>query len=152
MRTSWKSFAAVVVAAQLAFPGFAQFKTAPPGYHYEFPKDFFNHADFQTEWWYYTGNLEAADGRRFGFELTFFRSGITRDPSKTSTWDVRDLYFAHFAVSDLDRKTFFTPNEAIAPVRESRERINLNKKCGMAIGVSWARAASNSLRRLPTDF
>ncbi len=107
MRTSWKSFAAVVVAAQFAFPAFAQFKTALPGYHYEFPRDFFNHADFQTEWWYYTGNLEAADGRKFGFELTFFRSGITRDPSKTSTWDVRDLYFAHFAVSDLDRKAFF---------------------------------------------
>ena len=107
MRTSWKSFAAVVVAAQFAFPAFAQFKRALPGYRYEFPRDFFNHADFQTEWWYYTGNLETADGRKFGFELTFFRSGITRDASKTSTWDVRDLYFAHFAVSDLDRKTFF---------------------------------------------
>jgi predicted secreted hydrolase len=107
MRTSWKSFAAVVVAAQVAFPAFAQFKSALPGYHYQFPRDFFNHADFQTEWWYYTGNLEAANGHKFGFELTFFRSGITRDASKTSTWDVRDLYFAHFAVSDLDRKAFF---------------------------------------------
>src|SRR5438034_11385760 len=121
MRSSWKSFMAVVIVAQFALPpGFAQFKTALPGYHYEFPRDFFNHADFQTEWWYYTGNLEASDGRKFGFELTFFRSGVTRDASKTSTWEVRDLYFAHFAVSDLDGKTFFTPTAAIPPVRDSR--------------------------------
>jgi predicted secreted hydrolase len=130
MRTSWKSFAAVVVAAQFASsPGFVQFKTALPGYHYEFPRDFFNHADFQTEWWYYTGNLEAADGRKFGFELTFFRSGITRDPSKTSTWDARDLYFAHFAVSDLDRKTFFYKERSnragpgIAGADESQQKV-----------------------------
>ncbi len=29
--------------------------------------------DYQTEWWYYTGNLRAANGHRYGFELTFFR-------------------------------------------------------------------------------
>jgi predicted secreted hydrolase len=27
-----------------------------------------------TEWWYYTGHLEAADGRRFGFEAVVFRA------------------------------------------------------------------------------
>ena len=80
----------------------AQFKPALPGYHFEFPRDYFNHPEFQTEWWYYTGNLRAADGHKFGFELTFFRSGVSRDSSKTSQWDVRDLYVAHFALSDLD--------------------------------------------------
>ncbi len=32
-------------------PCFAQYATALPGYRYEFPRDHFNHQDFQTEWW-----------------------------------------------------------------------------------------------------
>src|ERR1700752_3940009 len=84
-----------------------QYKTALPGYHYEFPRDYFNHPDYQTEWWYYTGNLQTTDGRKFGFELTFFREGVDRNSAKTATWDIRDLYLAHFAVSDLDGNKFF---------------------------------------------
>ncbi|CAN5741109.1 hypothetical protein BH23CHL7_BH23CHL7_03770 [soil metagenome] len=30
--------------------------------------------DRMTEWWYYTGHLEAADGRTFGFEFVIFRA------------------------------------------------------------------------------
>ena len=108
MRISGRSVAVVIATFLFACqPGFAQFKTALPGYHYEFPRDFFSHPDFQTEWWYYTGNLQTATGRKFGFELTFFRSGVTRDPGKSSTWDIRDLYLAHFAVSDVESQTFF---------------------------------------------
>lgn len=80
---------------------------AKPGYQYEFPKDHFNHPQFQTEWWYYTGNVKTADGRRFGFELTFFRQGIDRKAGNASTWAVRDLYFAHLALSDLDGGEFY---------------------------------------------
>jgi predicted secreted hydrolase len=84
-----------------------QFQPALPGYHYEFPRDFFGHPEYQTEWWYYTGNLRSADGRKFGFELTFFRSGVSRDPASSGRWDLQDIYFAHFALSDLDGKHFF---------------------------------------------
>jgi predicted secreted hydrolase len=84
----------------------AQYKTALPGYRYNFPRDHFNHPDFQTEWWYYTGNVKSADGQHFGFELTFFRQGIDRDPKTNGTWDVRDMYLAHLALSDLDRGKF----------------------------------------------
>ncbi len=83
---------------------------ALPGYHYEFPRDHFNHPAYQTEWWYYTGNLHSQDGHRFGFELTFFRQGIARPiPSGEagSTWDVADLYLAHLALSDLDGGRFY---------------------------------------------
>src|SRR5579863_9383586 len=80
---------------------------ALPGYHYEFPRDHFNHPDFQTEWWYYTGNLHSAEGRKFGFELTFFRQGIDRNPQPAGVWDVRDVWMAHFAVSDIDGGRFF---------------------------------------------
>ena len=40
---------------------------------FEFPRDHGPHPAFRNEWWYMTGNLDAADGRRFGFELTIFR-------------------------------------------------------------------------------
>jgi predicted secreted hydrolase len=85
----------------------AQYKTALPGYRYEFPRDHFNHPDYQTEWWYTTGNLTASDGHHYGFELTFFRQGVDRDPGKKETWDIQDLYLAHLALSDLDGGKFY---------------------------------------------
>jgi predicted secreted hydrolase len=82
------------------------YKQALPGYHYEFPRDHFNHPDYRTEWWYYTGNLKSADGRRFGFELTFFRQAVARDVDH-SAWQVNDLYMAHLALSDVSGHRFF---------------------------------------------
>jgi predicted secreted hydrolase len=84
-----------------------QYRVSLPGYRYEFPRDHFSHPDFQTEWWYYTGNVRSSDGHRFGFELTFFRQAVDRDPAKTSAWDLRDLYLAHLALSDLDGRAFY---------------------------------------------
>jgi predicted secreted hydrolase len=92
----------------LALPSFAaQYRSALPGYHFKFPRDHFNHPDFQTEWWYYTGNLKSSGGHRFGFELTFFRQAVNRDPAKSAAWDIRDLYLAHLALSDLDGQHFY---------------------------------------------
>ena len=71
------------------------------------PRDHFDHPEYQTEWWYYTGNVASADGRHFGFELTFFRQGVNRNAAKTNSWDVRDLYLAHLALSDLDGGRFY---------------------------------------------
>jgi predicted secreted hydrolase len=106
----------VISLLSLAFSDLAQdanhgaasaFETALPGYRYEFPRDYFNHEGYQTEWWYYTGNVTAKDGHRFGFELTFFRQGVERDPAKDKTWDVQDIYLAHLALSDLDGGKFY---------------------------------------------
>ncbi len=82
------------------------YKQALPGYQYQFPRDHFNHPDYQTEWWYYTGNLKSADGHRFGFELTFFRQGVSRD-SNDATWHVHDIYMAHLALSDISGRRFY---------------------------------------------
>ena len=100
-------FARLAVVVFFIQPLMAQYRNALPGYRYEFPHDHFNHPDFQTEWWYYTGNLKSPDGHRFGFELTFFRQAVSRDPAKTGAWDVRDLYLAHLALSDLDGGRFY---------------------------------------------
>ncbi len=69
---------------------------------FTFPTDHAAHDDHRIEWWYYTGHLEADSGRRFGYQLTFFRTGIDQTPTNPSTWAVRDLYTAHFAVSDIE--------------------------------------------------
>jgi predicted secreted hydrolase len=83
------------------------YRVALPGYRYEFPRDFFAHPEFQTEWWYTTGNVKSADGKEFGFELTFFRQAVSRDKTKQNEWDVKDLYLAHLALSDLDGGHFY---------------------------------------------
>jgi predicted secreted hydrolase len=80
---------------------------ALPGYHYEFPRDHFEHPDYQTEWWYYTGNLRTAGGRHFGFELTFFREGVALNASSNSVWNPSQIYFAHLALSDIDGGHFY---------------------------------------------
>jgi predicted secreted hydrolase len=86
----------------------AGFRIAVPGYVYEFPRDHGSHDEFRTEWWYYTGHLSARNGRRFGFQLTFFRRAVAADQPATlpSRWTIRHLYLAHFAVSDLDGRQF----------------------------------------------
>ena len=82
------------------------YKIAQPGYSYQFPRDYFNHENYQTEWWYYTGNVKSADGHRFGYELTFFRQGVSRaDDSRP--WFVHDVWMAHLALSDINGQHFY---------------------------------------------
>jgi predicted secreted hydrolase len=89
-------------------PSTPSFRPATTGYRYEFPKDHGSHPAYRTEWWYYTGHLQAKNGRRFGFELTFFRRAIPLDEVKTqpSLWSVSHLYLAHFALTDITGQRF----------------------------------------------
>ena len=87
----------------------SNFREALPGYHYQFPRDHFDHPDFRTEWWYYTGNVHTRDGHRYGFELVFFRSAQDRPetpPPSPSVWRVDDLYLGHLALTDIDGRRF----------------------------------------------
>src|SRR5450432_94812 len=103
MKSKW---IALLMLFTVVSVGAQQYTSALPGYKYEFPRDYFNHEEYQSEWWYYTGNLRAADGRRFGYELTFFRRGVSRAESKDS-WFVKDLWMAHLALSDVTGKRFY---------------------------------------------
>jgi predicted secreted hydrolase len=78
----------------------AVWRSAAPGYDWSFPRDHAAHPAYRIEWWYYTGNLDAADGRRFGYQVTFFRVGVDPAPANPSRWAVRDVYMTHLAVSD----------------------------------------------------
>ncbi len=77
--------------------------------HLEFPADHGPHVDYQTEWWYYTGNLVADGGQRFGYQLTFFRRALTPPPLRTereSVWAADQVYLAHFALTDVAGRHF----------------------------------------------
>jgi len=73
----------LVVVPGLAADTAQDFRLATEGYRYTFPRDHGAHEEFRTEWWYYTGQVMAKDGRPFGYELTFFRRGMLRDQTKT---------------------------------------------------------------------
>ncbi len=100
-------------------PGFAQVAVAR---RFEFPRDHGPHPEFRHEWWYLTGQLRGADDAMFGFELTFFRLGLRAPPvpqpaaptvgsasdsASDSDWRARQVYAAHFAITDIGRGQFF---------------------------------------------
>jgi predicted secreted hydrolase len=101
-----RPFAALVllVPALLA----ADYQQAVGPHTWSFPRDHGRHDGFRLEWWYFTGNLADDAGRRFGYQLTFFRSQLSPDaPSRPSPWATNNLYFAHAAVADVAAKQFF---------------------------------------------
>lgn len=92
--------------ADVPAAGAGEFRRALPGYTFSFPRDHYSHDDFRTEWWYYTGHLRAADGGEYGYQLTFFRRGVAEARANPSRWAAKNLYLAHFAISDIPRKAF----------------------------------------------
>ncbi len=83
--------------AQTTADGFA---LPQPGRVFMFPRDHGSHPEFRTEWWYVTGHLDAKDGHRFGFQVTFFRQA-RREDGKTL-----QLHLAHAALLDAQTGRF----------------------------------------------
>jgi predicted secreted hydrolase len=132
-RPLWAGEAAPPAASLEALPaagssdGFAR-ATEPDAI--VFPRDLGPHNDYQTEWWYYTGNLQTADGRPFGFQFTIFRRALTPEGETTdstdstdfssesvksvesvvpssSDWRTEQVYLAHFTISDIAADAFY---------------------------------------------
>ena len=75
----------LTVAAALGGDEVSGYSRAIEARDFVFPHDHGPHPDFRNEWWYVTGNLQADDGRRFGFQATFFRVAIAPGmPASTS--------------------------------------------------------------------
>src|SRR5690349_11648036 len=109
MRRRWLWVTGIVIIATLAVAAF-WYWTRPPvpesppvelgqvsdatgftralaPHDFAFPRDHGPHLDYQTEWWYYTGNLDTADGRHLGYQLTFFRRGLSPEaPERASAF------------------------------------------------------------------
>jgi predicted secreted hydrolase len=84
------------------------FDRALPPADINFPADFGPHPEFQTEWWYYTGNLSAEDGRRFGYQLTIFRRALVPErfiTQRASNWGTTQIYMGHFALTDAQENS-----------------------------------------------
>jgi predicted secreted hydrolase len=74
---------------------------------WSFPRDHGRHDGFRIEWWYFTGNLTDDTGRRFGYQLTFFRSLMSPEKvERESAWATNDVYFAHAAIANVADKQF----------------------------------------------
>lgn len=86
------------------------FANADRPWTFVFPRDHAAHDQFASEWWYFTGHLGAGDGRRFGYELTFFRLGMRPGMGAPrpgqSRWRGNELYPAHFALTDVAGQRF----------------------------------------------
>lgn len=98
---------------------------------FSFPGDHGLHPGFRNEWWYLTGNLSDAEGRRFGYQVTFFTAA--RPPDGTaplvSAWSSERLWMAHVGVSDIAAGThrayerFSRENPGLAGARMAPFRV-----------------------------
>lgn len=106
--------------------------------HFTFPQDHGDHPGYRTEWWYYTGNLKADDGKWFGYQLTFFRTrlapGADRQqwPRPASAWRTDQIFLAHAAVSDISAGDHMSEEKrargavGLAGVRRSESKITVH--------------------------
>ena len=82
--------------------GFKRADTIKP---FQFPADHGAHPGYRNEWWYFTGVLTAATGQRFGYQVTFFRIGLSPPataPALSSRWNRHTVWMAHIALTDID--------------------------------------------------
>ncbi len=130
--------------------GFARARAA---YTMRFPRDHGPHPDFYLEWWYFTGNVQRANGDNFGYQFTIFRNALAPPTSETSSlaagrpsesdraassseWSTRQLYSAHLAISHPTAYRFL-----------STERIARG-----AAGLAGARASEDGLKVWVEDW
>ena len=92
--------AGLVLAGLAGAGGWAGPANALPARALVFPRDHGSHPELRTEWWYITGHLQA-DGRPWGFQVTFFRSRVDSTQRLQSAFAAKQLLFAHAAVTDV---------------------------------------------------
>jgi predicted secreted hydrolase len=92
------AFTAVAFAADAPSP--PVFPNVVRGTLLRFPADYGAHPGFRNEWWYITGSLDAGDGHRLGFQVTFFRTRTDIDQGNPSAFAPKQILFAHAALSD----------------------------------------------------
>jgi len=94
-----------------------------------FPRDDGPHGRL-TEWWYYTGHLEAADGRTFGFEYVVFRAERGGFPVS---------WASHLAITDESGARFaYGQRSEVGPQVDRSPR----DAAGTPIGFSFSLAGS----------
>jgi predicted secreted hydrolase len=134
-----------------AYPGDFRAVTGPCDF--VFPRDHGAHPDFRTEWWYYTGNLFASSGKRYGFQLTFFRSQVAEPgsektwPKNPSAWRAKDLFLAHSALSDPEAKRFYF-DERVARGAAGLSGVAQDKEVTRVFIGNWSAIIESDTHRL----
>ncbi|MBD5656765.1 MAG: hypothetical protein IAI50_16525 [Candidatus Eremiobacteraeota bacterium] len=86
----------------MATAGLSADPPVPPG-AFAFPRDHGAHEAYGNEWWRCVGHLQARDGRRFDYAVTFFRFAVG-SPSAlrdgANAWKTRDFYPATLTLVD----------------------------------------------------
>ncbi len=95
-----EKFSATGLLSSVDTAGFAR---ADRVREFHFPEDHGGHPQYRNEWWYFTGNLRSDDGRRFGYQVTFFRFALTPPGSvkSDSSWAGNPVWMAHVAITDV---------------------------------------------------
>ncbi|MEA2520084.1 MAG: putative drug exporter of the superfamily, partial [Chloroflexota bacterium] len=112
------------------------------------PRDDAAH-DRLTEWWYFTGHLTAADGRRFGFEDVVFRAERGGFPV---TWA------SHLAITDEAGDRFrYAQRTQFGPQVDEAPRFGTDTRFSLAIadptgGNPWRMAGTNGVDELSAEF
>jgi predicted secreted hydrolase len=129
---------------------------------FEFPRDHGPHPEFRHEWWYLTGHLDTAGRERFGFELTFFRyalGGPAAEPAPdSSVWRARQVYVAHFAITDVARGNFHFAERReraalqLAGARVEPLRVWLQDWSLESDGTQWRLAAGDASYALELEL
>ena len=65
------------------------------------PNDHGSHSSSTSEWWYYTGHLNAANHNTYGFELSFFRT-------------LGQVFFVHMALTDEAANKFVFSRQLVS--------------------------------------
>lgn len=81
----------------------AGFALAERPIDFVFPQDHGPHPEFRSEWWYLTGVLATAAGRRFGVQFTLFRQALRPNLAveQPAGWRTGQAYLGHFAIADV---------------------------------------------------
>ena len=123
--------------AMMSSDDISGFRQAAGARKFSFPADHGHHDGYRTEWWYVTGNLHTEQGRRFGYQLTFFRV-LMQPPDEQSAsdpdsaWRTQAVWLAQAAVSDIDNQRFYTSEQlsrelpAVADAASDRLQVQVN--------------------------
>lgn len=116
----------------LALAGWPTGVPAQPSVALAFPTDHGAHPDSAIEWWYLTGHLQAG-ARRFGFQLTFFRSRVAATQGMRSAFAAKQLLMAHAALTDVQGQRLYSSQQLartgfdVAEAREGDTALQLRR-------------------------
>lgn len=131
------SIATIFIVLALLFASCAkkiQYQIADAQIPLSLPRDFYAHSDFQTEWWYYTGQVQTDDGKKFGFELVFFKRRTDNDifMGFPIRYYSNPAHMAHFAITDISTGKFLYSER-----RERDQKTCRSGKAGASEEILW---------------